>query len=271
MTSPTAAPSLPSRLSPSALTRYRTCPKQFFLCDIERVGERQSRSPTLTIANAIHEALQLFYGLSLEYRSADNLERCLRSVWVKHRGDAFNSRAEEASAGLEAIQLLRSYSERVDITIEPLARERWVGVRVGDTNLYGKIDRVDRRGDGLDLIDYKTGRRALDAIDLRHESAVQVYVLGAEKTFNLSVNRVRLIYLALGTETVWEPEREDVADLGEKLCSTLREMAHDTAYEARPGQHCNFCPAQLSCPDKDLVAIEDVAESARATAEQVPF
>jgi putative RecB family exonuclease len=262
---------LPNRLSPSALARYRVCPKQFLLCDIERVTRREERSPTLVVANAVHEALQLFYGLDLAYRSADNATRCLRAVWKKHRGSVFQTKESEAAAGVEAILMLRRYCESFDITSTPVALERWVGVQLGTTRLYGKIDRADRFSDGLDLIDYKTGRRALEAGDLKHEPAVQVYVVGAEATFRAEVRRVRLIYLALGFEVCWEPEREDVEALRERLAATLGEIAIDEQFVARPGQQCGFCPAQLDCPDKDRVLIEQVAKAADEAAAEVPF
>jgi putative RecB family exonuclease len=262
---------LPTRISPSALARYRTCPKQFLLCDIERVGRHDTRSANLVVGNAVHEALQLFYGLDLAYRSAENAERCLRAVWKRHRGSVFESRDEEAAAGMEALAMLRSFCDRFDITSTPVALERWVGIKLRGTRLYGKIDRADRFADGLDLIDYKTGRRPLEASDLKHEPSVQVYVLGAEAHFQTPIRRIRFIYVALGIEASWELEREDVQGLATRLRTTLSEIEGDDIFEAHPGQQCGFCPAQLSCPDKDRVSIEQVAEAARGDAEEVPF
>lgn len=269
MTESAAKTPLPSRLSPSALTRYRTCPKQFYLLDIERLGRDEGKSPNLAVGNAIHEALHLFYGLPLEYRSFENMERCLRSVWKTHTRGVFQTLDEEAAAGIGALSMLRNYCGSFDIKVDPVVRERWVGVRVNGTSLYGKIDRADRVGAGLQLVDYKTGRRALESSDLRHEPAVQVYVLGAERTFGLPVERVRFIYLALGREVIWEPEREDVEELGRSLTRTLREIRGDEAFKARPGQLCGFCPAQIHCPDKDRVEIEKVALAAAQS--EMPF
>jgi putative RecB family exonuclease len=260
---------LPSRLSPSALNRYRICPKQFLLCDIERRARVEPHSPVLAVANAVHEALYLFFGLPLEYRLLPNLERCLRGVWRKHRGHAFETRDAEAAAGHEALQMLCRFTECFDVTAEPVARERWVGVRALGRSLYGKIDRADRLDDGLDLIDYKTGRRAIEPFDLRHDSAVQVYVLGAEATYKLPVRRVRLIYLALGEEVVWELERDDVESLKRRLGETLKSLVSEETFEARPGDACRFCPVQLDCPDKDRVDIREVDSLAEQA--EVPF
>jgi len=273
MTSQVAAGplALPSRLSPSALARYRECPKQFLLCDIKQLSRFDEKTPQLAQGNAIHQALNLFYGLDLGYRSAENLERCLRSAWRSTTHAVFQTPEEEAAAGRASISMLRSYADNFDITAEPVARERWVGVRVAGTSLYGKIDRLDANNDKLTLIDYKTGRRAMEPEDLRHEPAVQVYVLGAEATYKLSVERVRFIYLALDRAVTWDIEREDVEALGKSLVGTLCAMHKDVEFPARPGRQCGFCPAQLHCPDKDRVAIEQVAASAKQADEELPF
>jgi RecB family exonuclease len=273
MSSPTTGKpiALPSRLSPSALSRYRSCPKQFYLSDIERLSRDEGKTPNLAQGNAIHEALHLFYGLELVYRSNENLEKCLRSVWCKHARGVFQTREEEATAGIASIGMLRGYADKFDISAEPVVRETWAGIRIGGVSLYGKIDRVDRNGAGLDLIDYKTGQRAIDREDLRHEPAVQVYVLGAEGTFKLPVERVRFIYLALGHEVVWEPEREDVEQLGVALLKTRKDIREDERFEARPGQGCGFCPVQIHCADKDRVEIEAVASAAQSADEELPF
>lgn len=253
------SPGLPGRISPTALGRYRTCPRSFLLTDIERVPRREERSPILVQGNAVHHALERFYGLPAEDRRPENLERALRSVWPEHRRPgSFSNKEEEATFGSAALQMLNSYSERFDLSIEPLAREQWVSLRVSGVTLYGKIDRIDRYGEGLDLIDFKTGRRRVECEDLIDDPAVQVYVVGAEAEFRLPVERVRFIYLGLGDEVAWELEREDVEELKRRLLDTITRLRADEIFEALPGDHCRFCPARLHCPDRQRVSIDEL-------------
>jgi putative RecB family exonuclease len=158
------------------LARYRTCPKQFQFVDIERVRAPERGSPILTQGNAVHDALNRFYGLPQEERRPENLERALRSVWCEHRKpDTFSGRDEERTFGLQALEMLRRFGEQNDLAARPLAREQWVSAEIDGVVLFGKIDRVDRGpGGGLVLTDYKTGRLQIEESDLKHESAVQV-------------------------------------------------------------------------------------------------
>jgi putative RecB family exonuclease len=249
---------LPGKLSPSALLRYRTCPKQFFLTDVERLARYEERSVPLAQGNAIHDALRLFYGLDLVYRSAENLERCLRKVWRRHTDGIFQTIDEEIATGRAALAMLEVYAANFDLTIKPLAREQWVGLRLEGIRLNGKVDRLDRGKSGVEIVDYKTGRNKLESDELRHEPAVQVYVLGAEAAFGEPVERVRFIYLVDGTEASLDLEREDVESLGFALQRTLAVLRGDETFEARPSRICDFCPVQLHCTARGRVEIEEI-------------
>jgi hypothetical protein len=95
------------RISPSAISRYVLCPKQYRLHDLERLGPKQQRSPILARANAVHHALERFYGLPPEHRQPENLERALRAVWPEHRVGVFRSVDEEIFHGQAALEMLR--------------------------------------------------------------------------------------------------------------------------------------------------------------------
>jgi putative RecB family exonuclease len=258
---------LPPRLYPSSIGRYRTCPRQFLFADIERAPRSGETSPALVVGLAVHAALDSFYGLSLEQRRPENLERALRAAWPNVRKpNSFASRDEEISCGHSALQMLHRYSETFDLRVVPLGRERWVKFRLDGQEISGKIDRIDEgRYGGIDLIDYKTGRFMLDEDDLPREAAVQVYALGAEATLRRQVERIRFIYLAQGAEISWEPEREDVEVLAERLKTTLDELRRDQLFEPRPGQHCGFCP--FLCDARGRGELEQLV----VDPEEVPF
>lgn len=55
------------RLSAAAINRYRICEKQFHLADVLRVKvDRSKPSPILAQANAVHHALERFYGIKAQ-------------------------------------------------------------------------------------------------------------------------------------------------------------------------------------------------------------
>jgi RecB family exonuclease len=165
---------------------------------------------------------------------------------------------------LQGLQLLSSFFEHFDTSVVPLARERWVSVRLANgVELFGKVDRVDGeiqldRPGTLDVIDYKTGRAVLDDDEVADEPAAQAYLLATEDEYAREVSRVRFLYLAAGEEARWEPEREDVDDTRDRLLELTDVMYRDKVFEARPGTHCSRCQFAHVCPDAGRVELTDL-------------
>ncbi len=253
---------MPPRLSASAMNRFALCPKQFLLDDILRERPKDEPSPILVQANAVHHALERFFGLPLDERDAENLTTALRSVWPQHRKrDAFANADEEAFYGLEAIEMLRRFAGAFTLDVEPLAREQWLKGRTkSGVEIIGKLDRVDERADGLTITDYKTGQGMLEPEDLKHEAAVGVYVSLAEASYGRPVSSVRYLYLRHGVDVVWEPEREDVEALKKRVAERIGEIRRATSegFVATPGGRCRFCPFALRCPERTQVSVDDL-------------
>jgi putative RecB family exonuclease len=248
------------RFSPSALERFRTCPKAFWLADVERQSVPETPRPKLAQANAVHHALERFFGLPLEERSPAMLERALRAVWPLHRTPTtFADRDEEAAYGREALAMLARFGGSFDLSIEPLAREQWLSKRLaGGAEIFGKVDRIDALGEGLALIDYKTGARAIEDDALKDEPAAQIYAVAAAAAYDKPVEQVRFVYLPLGRQVVWMPELEDLAAIEAQLATLTREIRLRPAFEARPSHACRWCEYQLLCPERQRVLPEEI-------------
>jgi len=258
----TEAHPFPRRLSASALRRFESCPKQFYLADLVRADRGFVSSPRLAQANAVHHALERFFGLPVENRSLETLQQALRFVWPAHRGvDLFADRKEEAAYGLEALWMLESFVENFDTLGTPLAREQWLDTRLANRiELFGKLDRIDRRADGsLEVIDYKTSDRPIDEHDLPDDIAAKTYAVLAQANYDAHVSAVRYIYLPLGREVVWRPEPEDLAEARQALESRVAQIRETESYDATPSPHCRYCPFALRCPERQQVSLEDIA------------
>jgi len=219
------------------------------------------------LGNAIHGALYLFFGLPPEQRepAQERLHQCLRHAWREHcRPGFFASVEEERAYGLKALELLTVFALRFTTDSVPLAREQWVNLRLSNGVLFrGKTDRVDgephpdSKGT-LEVIDYKTGRVMLDDDEIADEPAAQMYLLAIEQMYKRAVRRVRFIYLAHGQDARWEPEREDVELVRERLVARTDEMLADRVFEPRPGAHCARCVFAHLCPDAGRVELGDL-------------
>ena len=262
-------PNKPKRLSPSALRRYQTCPRQFLWGDLERRPRSPEGSPQLAVGNAVHAALERFFGVPEADRTMEILHRALRSVWPAHREQAgFANREEEAEWGRHALGLLDSFGSTFGMSGTPLARERWVRAVLTGITINTKLDRIDPApGGGVEVIDYKTGRCRITAADLAEDPAIWVTVLATTHTLKKRVAAIRYLFLADATEVVWTPAGTDVKAEIIKLDALVREITNPAnTFEATPGDHCRFCPFAPACPDRERVRIEDLV-----VAPEVPF
>ena len=245
------------RLSPAAATRFRSCPKSYWFQDVERLPREQRPSPVLAQANAIHDALRLFYSLAPVDRDQDAIVAALRTVWRNNaKPEVFGNREAEMSYGRDAIEMLKGYFNNFDTSTLALGLEDWVSASIDGNEFYGKVDRAERRRskDGLDIVDYKTGRRTLEPEDLRDEPSAQIYLLGAAERFREPVVSVRFIYLRTGEEIAWTPEPDEIDEARERLARLAIEIRQTETFEAFPGPRCQFCPFANRCTDRHRVA-----------------
>ena len=268
---------MPRRMSPTAIDRYRACPKAAYYQYVAKVGGAEAPNPYFALGNAVHAALERFYGLEPAERSLEVLHRCLRTVWPKFRAGAFRSRDEEIDYGRQGLRILADYWEEFANDAVPVTRERWFSVRLeNDVELYCKADRVDgppivgegylRRGkDGgaLEVIDYKTSRRFdLAPEDLPDEPAAQTYALAVNEHYEqrgLEVGTVRYLFLAdRGSEVRWTLEPDDLATAEAKLVEQTNRMLADSEFEANPGDHCSRCRFADLCPDAGRVELDEL-------------
>jgi putative RecB family exonuclease len=258
---------LPARLSAVDLTDYSECPRRVWFRRVAQVRREEEASQVLMLGNAVHAALYMFFGLRPADREPleQRLHQCLRAVWRQHSTPGlFANVEEEKVCGTRGLELLSNFATRFTTDTEPLARERWLDLKLPNgVRFRGKADRIDgevrptSKGT-LEVIDYKTGRHMLDDDEIVDEPAAQIYLLAVEQMYQREVHRVRFIYLAHGQDARWEPEREDVEAVRERLTTKTNEMRADQEFVARPGAHCLRCRFSHLCPDAGRVELTDL-------------
>jgi RecB family exonuclease len=253
-------PKIPRRLSPTSLDRYRACPRRFLWQDIERRPFEELTTPETVLGTAVHKALENFFRLDVQKRDLETLHRQLRDAWKKHRGTTFASKEEEKHWGRQALALLSQFIERFDLTIQPIRVEQPLEIPLKSGGaLVTRIDRIDPgHAGGVRLRDYKTGQLQLDSRDIPYETAPMVHLVAVEKA-GKEVERVSLLYLRSGEEVYWEPERDDIQYVADRLNALLRQLGQEKEFAPIPGAGCRLCPYVLQC-DAAVLTVDDRSE-----------
>ena len=90
-----------------------------------------------------------------------------------------------------AAEMVERYVARLDPADEPVGVERTVALKTDRLAVSGRIDRLDRRGDELVVVDYKTGRHVLSTDDARGSLALAIYAMAAARTMRRAVRQGR--------------------------------------------------------------------------------
>jgi RecB family exonuclease len=157
--------------------------------------------------------------------------------------------------------MVERYVADLDPYDEPIGVERTVALKTSRLALSGRIDRLDRRGDELVVVDYKTGRHVLSTDDARGSLALAIYAVAAARTMRLPCTRVELHHLPTGDVVVWEHsdaslERhlgraDDIAaeaGAAHAAANSGDPDALEAAFPSRTGPQCSWCDFIQHCP-----------------------
>ena len=253
-------PGMPRRLfpaTPSKLACFSDCPRRYRYTYVDR--PTPPKGPAWahnSVGAAVHAALRSWWELPVERRTTAAARQLLYSVWspAGFRDDAQAGRWRARAAGW-----LTDYVAGLDPTDEPVGTERTVGCTTERLALSGRVDRIDRRGDELVIVDYKTGRNPSTDDEARGSPALAAYVLGVRRTLRRPCSRVELHHLPSGTVAGFEHtdrslanhvrRAEDVAaDIGAATQAMEAGEDPDVAFPAAPGRQCGWCDFRPSCP-----------------------
>jgi putative RecB family exonuclease len=234
-------------VSPSALERYRHCPRLYRFLYVDGLWRYSRSSPEQSFGTSLHAALREFFRLPPGRRSLRTLLELFRRLWVREGYRSKEERQQQRERGLEA---LRAWYGRTDTTVVPHATELGLQATYGEIVLKGRLDRVDADpGGGLVVIDYKTGRRPVTQEAADADEALTIYAALAERRLGRPVTRLVLDYVVAGEEVVTLRPAEV---LGERLDAVLR-TAHalraDREFQPRPGPWCGGCDLLGRCPE----------------------
>ncbi|TMR08110.1 PD-(D/E)XK nuclease family protein [Nonomuraea turkmeniaca] len=203
---------MPRRLyscTPSRLNTWLDCRRRYRFTYLDRPAP--SKGPAWahnSVGASVHNALAGWWREPYERRTPLTAAILLTNGWI---AEGFRD-AEQSGRWLQrARDLVSGYVATLDPSDDPVGVERTVATRTKVIAVSGRIDRLDRRGDELVVVDYKTGRRPLTQDDARSSLALAVYAVAASTVMRTPCRTVELHHLPTGEIVEWRHTDESLA------------------------------------------------------------
>ncbi|MFH1425890.1 MAG: PD-(D/E)XK nuclease family protein [Candidatus Kerfeldbacteria bacterium] len=255
------------RASPFKLRMFENCPRQYKFSYIDHLDKEYKKpKPYLTMGAHVHNALKDFYEqLEPNKRTYDELEKILRRRWRENR-EGFASKEDEAKWGVKALNTLRLYVHRTDVTKTPVMLEDYYDTDIDDQlKIIGRIDRADELEDGtLHVIDYKTGKYNEDDIS---DLQLILYALIVSAGQKKPVTKASYLYLQTMQWHTIEVGQEEADEAVQLVKEQVEKIKAEKEFEPKLNQYCRNCDFITICPAKEQVEVM-ISENEAAAAHQ---
>jgi DNA helicase-2/ATP-dependent DNA helicase PcrA len=240
------AGNLSAKLSASAVQTYETCPLQFKL-------ERDWRIPgevpaAMQYGATMHRVLRAYYDSVRARRPMTDdavLELFRTDLAAAGVDDLYQHELYEKQGVAQLGAFLAASRRQPPPAV--LHLEEPFEVKIGGLTIVGRIDRVDRAGEGRVVItDYKTGKPQSQE-DADKSLQLSIYAMAAQQKWGYHVDH--LVLYNVGENTAVTAMRGDRAleDAKFRVEGVAKDIA-EGKFNAKVGFHCNFCHYRTLCP-----------------------
>ena len=250
---------LPTSLSPSRVSSFKSCPLSFRFSTIDRLPEEPSE-PAVK-GTTVHRALELLYmeppaGRTRE-RAAETLAEALEEMSTDedYVGLGLGEAAADRFATDCTVMVDRYFGLEDPAEIHPIGLEIKLQADLGSLTVRGVIDRLELDADGeLVVTDYKTGRAPRKEQVPERMAGVHIYSMMVEKVFGKRPAKVQLIYLGRDPQIIEaNTSAQTVAGVEKKVSAVWAAVERACATEdfrPRTSVLCNYCSFHEFCPEQ---------------------
>ncbi len=233
----------------SDLQSFDICPLHYKAKVIYKVP-----TPTTSIQSygiSIHAALYDFYKSVQDGNTPTekDLIKFLQEEWIN---EGYANKKHEETSFLSAQRILKNYFKENKITGKPLGLEYQFNFMLKNgVKVFGKIDRIDKKGDGIEIIDYKTGEDNPKAAK-SHELQLAIYALAASKVKDNILNKnpenitLTLHFLDGNTKKSMNFKKSDLDKLEDDLIEKIGEI-ENSDFKCSGSVLCVNCEYRMLC------------------------
>ena len=239
-------------LSYSQIQTFDICPLHYKLKYILKIPTPMSSAQSFGIS--VHATLRDFYQKILreEKIKPQDATSFLNANWIN---EGYISKSHEKEALKKAKKIIKNYLNDNLTTSSPLALELPFKFTIGNLQIGGRIDRIDKlKNNQIEILDYKTGNNIPDQKTLAQNPQLTTYALAATMIKDQLLNKksediiLSFYYLEEGKKLTTTRTKEQLEDAKKWLLQKAEEISKSDF----SCSHSTFC---LNCEYKMLCSV----------------
>lgn len=127
------------------------------------------------------------------------------------------------------------------------ATEQPFVVKFDQYAVMGKADRIDILPDGVEIIDYKTGK-AKTKLEADDKMQLLIYQVAATQVLGITPKILSYYYLESNTKMSFLGADEEIVNLHEKIVNVGQQIANGVFKATPDRRHCTTCDFKEICP-----------------------
>jgi DNA helicase II / ATP-dependent DNA helicase PcrA len=240
---------LHKRLSASAVDTYERCALRFKLERDWRIAAKPAAA--MQYGAAIHRVLKTYFDAIRAGRPKTDDE-----LIALFRQDLLDAKIQESyqhelyeNLGVAQLQEFLASARSLDAS-QVLHTEETFEIKIGETTVAGRIDRIDSRPDGtVTIVDYKTGK-ARDQEDADESLQLSLYAIAAKEKWGYNVGALTFHNLVENVPVITTRSEPDLTAARNRVQDAAQAIS-EGKFDAQPGIHCSFCAYRTLCPEKE--------------------
>jgi RecB family exonuclease len=230
------------KVSYSSMSTFNECGLKYKFNYIDKIPQKPKHF--FSFGKSVHSALEYMYS-SMACPDLDNVLESLDQAWVS---EGYKDQAAEVKAKKDAYKMLTMYhAKHASGWVAPIANELKFDITVDHVRVTGFIDRIDIEGNGLHVLDYKTGQ-SLDVERINADEQLTMYQMAVEELGMGRVEKLSLYHVpTLQIHSCGRHSEDLVVALRAKIKETAGAIDAQK-FEPNPSDKaCSWCDHKVLC------------------------
>ena len=243
-----ALPDLPNYFSFTQLRAFESCPLQYKFAHILRIPVRGRA--TFSYGKTMHNTLFKFIRQAIKKEVPfKELLRIYEQQWIDDWYNNKKQKEEYFKLGKKVLKMFYNDFSKEKPSIlfieNTPALEQNFNLKINNYTFIGKIDRIDKKADKVEIMDYKTGGMP-DKLKPEDREQLLIYQIAAGEVFGLKPERLTYYYLDEGKKLSFLGSEKDKEREIQKIISQIKQIK-SSDFSPTPGWQCKTCDFKDIC------------------------